>query len=114
MLTEADTMPVLSLGKGDETTQVHGRGAGAVAWPLAVCAQQLATPVIGFLGSTSADEYAIRLTAFRQGLKEMGYVEGQSVKIEYRWAESQNKRLPALAAELVHLRAAVIVAGGRH
>jgi len=71
----------------------------AASWPLAARAQQVASPVIGFLGSSLPDEYAIRLRAFRQGLKDEGYVEGQNVKIEYRWAEDQNSRLPLLAAE---------------
>src|SRR5205823_41847 len=85
---------------------------GAVGWPLAVCAQQPAVSVIGFLGSTSFDLYAIRLRAFGQGLKAEGYAEGQNVAIEYRWAEGHYDRLPVLAAELVHRKVTVIVAGG--
>jgi len=85
---------------------------GAAAWPLAARAQQSATPVIGFLSNASPDRYTIRLRAFWQGLKEVGYIEGQNVAVEYRWTDGQNQRLAALAAELVQRKVNVLVAAG--
>ena len=85
--------------------------AGA-SLPLAARAQQARTPVIGFLSSVSLDKYTIRLEAFRQGLKEVGYVEGQNVTVEYRWAEGQNQRLATLGAELVQRQVDVLVSAG--
>jgi putative tryptophan/tyrosine transport system substrate-binding protein len=83
-------------------------GGATVVLPLVVHAQQPA-PEIGFLGSDSADLYADRLSAFRLGLKQAGYAEGQNVAVEYRWAEGRNDRLPELAADLVRRRVAVLV-----
>jgi putative tryptophan/tyrosine transport system substrate-binding protein len=91
---------------------IAGLGS-AVAWPLAARAQQRAMPVVGFLSPQSAeDDYQNRSVPFLQGLKETGYVEGQNVTVEYRYAENQIDRLPALAADLVRRRVAVIVASG--
>jgi putative tryptophan/tyrosine transport system substrate-binding protein len=87
-------------------------GGVAVGWPLEARAQQSTMPVIGFLGSDSPDLFADLLRAFRQGLKETGYVAGQNLAIEYRWAEGHNDRLSAFATDLVRRQVAVIVASG--
>jgi putative ABC transport system substrate-binding protein len=85
---------------------------GSVACPLSARAQQPKIPVVGFLHSASPGAFAYEATAFRQGLKETGFVEGQNVAIEFRWAEGHSDRLPALAAELVHRQVSVIAAPG--
>ena len=85
---------------------------GTAASPLAARAQQPATPIVGFLSSRSPEEAAVHTAAFRQGLREAGYVEGQNIAIAFRWAEGDYDRLPTLAKELVGLGVSAIVAGG--
>src|SRR5712691_11583483 len=87
-------------------------GGTTATWPLAARAQQPSMPVVGFLDPRSSDGMTERLRAFRQGLKDTGIVEGENVLIEFRWAENQIDRLPALAADLVRRRVAVIAVPG--
>jgi putative ABC transport system substrate-binding protein len=87
-------------------------GGAAATWPLSAWAQQPAMPVVGFLRNTLQEDSAYLVTALRQGLKETGYVEGQNIAIEYRWAENRSDRMPVLAADLVRRQCAVIIAGG--
>src|SRR5262245_61247483 len=87
-------------------------GGAAAVWPLAARAQQPSVPVIGFMGLETPDLYADRLGAFHQGLKETGFVQGQNVAIEYRWARGHYDRYPEMAAEFVRRQVAVIAATG--
>ena len=87
-------------------------GGATIAWPVGAWAQQPVMPMIGYLHSASPEPYAPMMAAFRQGLAEAGYVEGQNVAIQYRWAEGRFDQLPALAAELLQRPLAVLVAGG--
>jgi putative tryptophan/tyrosine transport system substrate-binding protein len=89
---------------------VAGIGGATIAWPLVTRAQQKSMPVIGFLGAAHPGAWAV--AAFRQGLRELGYVEGSNILIEYRWAEGKMERLPVLAAELVALKVDVILTAG--
>jgi putative tryptophan/tyrosine transport system substrate-binding protein len=108
-------VPLAQGGGGSPVLDVRRRefitllGGVAVAWPLAAWAQQPTTPLIGHLHSGSPNAWAPFVAAFRNGLKEAGYVEGQNIAIEFRWAEDQVDRLPALAADLVRCPVAVIV-----
>ena len=88
-----------------------GLVGGSLAWPLAVRAQQPALPVIGFLDGWSPEGFDPYVAAFRHGLSETGYVEGKRVTIEYRWAHGDYNRLPALVADLIQRKAAVILTG---
>src|ERR1700758_663351 len=89
---------------------VAALGGAAAAWPLAARAQQPAIPVVGFLRSTPSASFDHIVAAFRQGLSEVGFVDGRNIAIQQRWAEGRDDRLPTLLADLISLKAAVIVA----
>jgi putative ABC transport system substrate-binding protein len=87
-------------------------GGATVTWPVAAYAQQPAMPMIAYLGPISAEAVAGRLRAFREGLKEIGYTEGENVAIRYRYAEDQNDQLPAMAIELARRQVSALITGG--
>ena len=103
---------VLAGGRMQRREFITFLGGAAATWPLAALAQQATMPIVGVLNSSSANEYAPFLAAFREGLHEAGFIEGRNVAIEYRWAEGRYDRLPSLAAELVRVPVAVLVATG--
>jgi putative ABC transport system substrate-binding protein len=100
---------VVAMKRRDFITLV---GGAAAAWPMVARAQQAAMPVVGFLGSSFPEPYADRVAAIRQGLRDTGFVDGQNLTIEYRWADGQYDRLPTLVADLVRRQVSVIVTSG--